>query len=102
MANVQHIFTSDADPMGVAPPGSHHINNLNGDIWLYGDEWKRIYVGGSEGNVAFYGGYNAPVAPPIGPSIYTQWGGGLYAVFIAVYKSGEYWGWVQVSATDVE
>ena len=72
MANVQHIFTSDTDPIGVAPPGSHHINSLSGDIWLYGGEWELIHQGGSSGNVGFYSG------PPVIPNI-TPKGAALYS-----------------------
>lgn len=85
MANVQHIFTSEADPIGEAPPGSHHINSGSGDIWLYGSEWELIHQGGSWGNVGFYSGpmpTPEPALDPKGAAIYSGGNGeSLYFKF---------------------
>lgn len=67
MANKQHIYSGAGDPvtLAVVPDGtcSHYLDTVSGDIWLYSVEWNRIYVGGSLGNVAFYGSIGAPSNP---------------------------------------
>lgn len=94
MANVQHIFTSDADPIGVAPPGSHHINSLSGDIWLYGDEWSLIYRGGTAGNIAVTEGDGAPLDIPAYPRIHLDTAD--KRAFIAVSSALDGYSWEEI------
>ena len=94
MANVQHIFTSDADPIGVAPLGSHHINSLSGDIWLYGDEWSLIYRGGTAGNIAVIEGEGVPLDTPAYPCIHLDTAD--KRAFIAVSSSMDGYSWEEI------
>lgn len=101
MANKQYIYSGNGSPdvNGITPDvaTAHYVDAANNDVWMWnGLDWVQVYVGGSDGSIASFNGYNAPQDPPIGPSIYTAWGGGNFRMYIAIFKSGEYWDWEEV------
>lgn len=101
MATKKYIYSGVGSPVAndVIPDTltAHYLDTVSDDIWMHdGTDWKRIFVGGSEGSVASFSGYDAPDAAPTCPSIYVKWGGGDYKMYIAVFKNGEYWEWEEL------
>lgn len=101
MTNKQYIYDGSGSPTSnnVIPDAvtAHYLDVDSGDIWLWDSGgWLRIYVGGSDGNIASFTGYGEPQDPPTCPSIYTTWGGGNFRMYIAIFKDGEYWAWEEV------
>lgn len=101
MTNKQYIYSGNGDPdnNGVIPGAitAHYLDLDSGDIWLWDTiGWRRIYVGGSDGSIASFTGYGEPQDQPNCPSIYTAHDDGIFRMYIAIFKYGEYWDWEEV------
>ncbi len=81
MANVKHIFSGAGDPNLLdlsATIGVHHYcDDDTGDLWMSdtAGDWKLIYQGGSQGNIAFYGPLDSVPEEPLYPAIHFEHSG---------------------------
>lgn len=95
--SIQHVVIGTSVPRDPPPSiGAHYINENTGAHWLASgtqspDDWQPCLL--------MRQGYGAPVDPPTGPGLYCQTSS-PFGVWVAVFKSREYWDWVRLAIVE--